>query len=636
MSPVEKHLSQIATPMFKKLPTLAKYLLSALVITVFLAPQAHAEGWFTIGSLSGQFVYQGLAYLSQAGLFLMSYWVSFTSILFSVSINLNLHIKQFVDQTEGVYLVWQTIRDVCSFFVIYMLLFTSIKLILNQEKGLGGVSAWIKDIVVAGILINFSFFITSVAIDASNTVSLALYKGIVGGQVTTVETSTKTGKIGVTEMVNSMLESNGVKDVSLGDFFLNKLSPQSIYQLQLSKPGDTAVPDPLRIFIQGVVGVIIMFTTGMSLLFAAIAFSARLIILIILLGFSAIWFAGKMFPGDIKKKSAEFQGYLIGQLLFMPVYLILLYAALLVLNHSTIFTSPIDHAGGSWVANYAVLAINDFFIIFLLNLPLVTALGFAGSAMSWLKTDKFSAEKVWGNIGKWTKSRAQGAASGAWRNTGGLAASRINNSAGMRNFYAKNPNLGRVVNNNLGKVGGEYNKRVETQKKAQEKLNKHIGTVDRSSYKTKPAYDAAVTSAKKAQEMHRDKLGGRTSIMTFFMRDRGNLQAMHGLNKTADKIASKEALGKNKKLKAETKDKLDELKARIERERNPAGFQPGKEPSAEDLKDLEKYKKEIEDLDEKIEKGEEEKENEKNEAIIEGINKANKDKSPKEDKPKEK
>lgn len=644
--------------MLKKLQKIIPYVTLTVLVFVFSTHMAHAQIGssitktivdYTLGTIDNV-----VAAIFQLVLFIMHYWVTVTAALFSVSINLNLHIKQFVDSTTGVYTVWKTIRDVCSLFIIFMLLYAAIKLILSQEeKGLDGVGHLIKNIVIAGILINFSFFITSLLIDASNMVSLAIYKGIVSTDATIDAptpgtnsdciTNSSASTPAVTCLAGNMLNpQKGVTpDASLADFFMTKLSPQEVYNLKLSNPQGTTVspdandstPAPLRTLVQGVVGAVIMFTIGMSFLFASIAFAARLVILVILLAFSSIWFASWIFP-ELKSKSKEFTDILKGQLIFMPVYLLLLYGALVVLNNSSIFNSPstaVTQANG-WMFGYIVLAINDFFIIFLLNLPLVTAFSFASASTKWLGADRFNANAVWKSVGKNTGSFA-------WRNSGSIAASRINNSEGMRRFIANNPTAGKFVSGNVGKVAGRYNKYQEAQRKEAEKINKQIGTVDRASYDTDAEFKEAERVARDLQKTHRETLASsEVSILSKMIRTRGSKQAGYSLQNTANKKAKVKALKSNKVLKTKKEEELKDLEKEISRQEAGALLQPGKPATAEQIKRRKDLEEDITKLDKDISDGEEEAENEKIERTAEAVNRKSKNEGggdkPKKEEPK--
>ncbi len=507
--------------MRKRIITISSTIL-ALAGGGLFAPAAHADAVSSVVSLSPgaisfgmiQFVIAGIANLV---LYLASYWVTITGALFSVSINLTLHIKDFVDQTEGVYLVWQTIRDISGMFIIFMLLYASIRLILSKEEGGGGINSvgnLIKNIVIAGILINFSFFIVSLLIDASNIVSLALYKGIVSAPLDT--------QLNVTKLSDNILSG---KDVGLSDIFLQHLQPQVIYDPANLKLSDTSsgAPAPLKTLVQGVVGVVIMFTVGMSFLLAAAAFVARLILLIILLAFSPIWFASWVIP-QLEDRAKEFTKLLKGQLIFMPVYLLLLYAAMLIITKSTVFLNPASTSTGSatsWILGYIVLGINDFFIIFLLNLPLVVALKYAGASDK--LTERFGAKGIWKNVGSFTGRR-----------TLGRMAYAANESRAVGWLASRSPLAGGIVSKSLSNVSnagfgvkkGGYTDVLEAKKKSQEKLSERIGKIDE---RLGTAY----------QEKYRANLPWKNSVMGRMLDNRANLETQKKLNKVADEKAKK-------------------------------------------------------------------------------------------------
>ena len=376
-----------------------------------------------------------LATIANTALGIMNLWVAITGALFTVSINITLHIKDFVDNTQGIYLLWETIRDLSGIFIIFMLLYASIRIIIGKDEKIGPM---IANIVIAGILINFSFFITSMLIDASNIVSVAIYKGIVATPQPALNKQTS-----IESLTSEAL--NGGADNSMSDIFMDRLQIQSVY-----KPGNTNISDSVggassvlvKTIIQGVVGCVIMFTAGMSFLVASIAFIMRLITLILLLGFSSIWFASSILP-SLKEKSGEFTKLLNSQLIFMPVYMLLLYAAMTILKNSTIFNNVASPTGGNWQTGFIVLGVNDFIIIFLLNMPLAVGIAMSGHMSGMVK--KWDATAVWKNVGKTTGSFAG-------RNTLGRLASSMDNSATARSIYSSNPLIGKYVSANLSKV----------------------------------------------------------------------------------------------------------------------------------------------------------------------------------------
>ena len=79
---------------------------------------------------------------------------------------------------------WGIVRDICNLFFIFILLFVAFKVVLNLG-GKGNPKSLIINIIIVGLLINFSLFATRVIIDASNILSRVFYNTEVinlGGQ----------------------------------------------------------------------------------------------------------------------------------------------------------------------------------------------------------------------------------------------------------------------------------------------------------------------------------------------------------------------------------------------------------------------------------------------------------------------
>ncbi|HTK32974.1 MAG TPA: hypothetical protein VL335_00295 [Candidatus Paceibacterota bacterium] len=488
------------------LSNIIRYVILPISGWVFSLSFAHADA--VAGNNVVKFLGFGLndllaeiaAWISSMAITVMSIWVTLTGALLNVSITLTLRIKDFVDSTQGVYIVWQTIRDVSGMFIIFMLLYASFKIILSRDGSVSGVGSLIKNVVIVGVLINFSFFITSLLIDASNIASLTLYRSIVENSSSTpaiVDAQTAKdcqsssghgiGKVNTCIITSQMF--NGI-DGGISDIFLTYLNPQSIYSnANPTSPNSASDAKPLEILIQGIVGTIIMFTIGLSFFIASLAFIVRFIVLILLLAFSPIWFASWVIP-QLADRAKDFTKQLNAQLIFMPVYLLLLYAALRILTASTVFTNPSGNAfSGSGASltfiplNYVVLAINDFFIIFLLNIPLVTAMSMGGVASDWINTDKFGAKGMWKNIG-----------AGVGRNTGGRLAHIANNSGVMKNISARAPLVGNIVSKQLDKAAnfgfgqkkGGFKDRTDALAKD---FTKQYDTVGKASAAEKARYD---------------------------------------------------------------------------------------------------------------------------------------------------
>ena len=103
-------------------------------------------------------------------LFVANSILNITAIFLSWSIKLTLGISEIYAKSDSIRNIWIIIRNLSSMFIIFMLIYTSIRTILDSNTT--AVRQLIIKIILAGLLINFSLFFTKVLIDASNLVSL--------------------------------------------------------------------------------------------------------------------------------------------------------------------------------------------------------------------------------------------------------------------------------------------------------------------------------------------------------------------------------------------------------------------------------------------------------------------------------
>jgi len=366
------------------------------------------SGWGLGLPSLGDLINQGLASLANVALTAGGYLVSISGYILNVSIVLTLHIKDFVNSTPAIYSLWRIIRDITGLFFIFYLIYTAIMMMVKND-GTTGYGNLLKNVVIAGILINFSFFITSVAIDASNVVSQAIYNAMIPNQ-TKVQIDESTN-------LNSFVAQAGKGQIS--DIFMNSLKLQKLYDTKGNNLG-AQIGDPFKIILIGLTGTVMMVTTSASFLIAALAFVARLVILIFLLAFSSLWFAADIIP-QIKNKF-NFWGHLSSQLIFMPAYLFLMYVGLTMLNESNILGAADIYSlssipiTGDWIFPYITLAFNFTIVVIMLNLPLLYGLKMGGVATDKLSglINKVNAYKVWGNVSSTVGGNTLGRF-GAWQ-----------------------------------------------------------------------------------------------------------------------------------------------------------------------------------------------------------------------------
>ncbi len=352
-----------------------------------------------------------------------------------------------------------------------------------------------------------------------------------------------------------MVANAGKSNIS--NIFMNSLRIQKIYDTNGNYLG-TNIADPIKMALIGIAGVVMMITTAASFIIAALAFIARLIILIFLLAFSSLWFVGWIIP-EVNKHFSIFQNQLFNQLIFMPAYLLLMYVALSIINGSKLLSEAnivgMTATGTNWIMPYVLIIVNFAIVIFILNLPLAVALGMGGYATGWLKKSitKWDALGVWKNIGGWAGNKAKNTAAYVPQNTVGYGAYMLNKSKTMGKIAGASPIIGTAVSQGLSKVSsatfggakGGYEGVLKARKKDLNTAYKNLENI--TDEKTKGD----------AQKNFRTKLP--QGILGHLFNYRANAEVSEKLIKDAVKKAKKEKKPKNIKRLEEINRELDKL-----------------------------------------------------------------------------
>ncbi|MBP6858556.1 MAG: hypothetical protein KBC33_01855 [Candidatus Pacebacteria bacterium] len=375
----------------------------------------------------------------------ISAWIlALAGSLLNMSINLTLNIKEFLEGTPAIYAVWKSIRDISGMFLIFTLVFAALKMIL-APIGVPGPSAGnlIKTVVVAGVLINFSFFAAGLGIDVSNVVSMQLYNTIAPASNLNYDQLVGNG---------ANLETR-FADGGLSDIFMKSLKISNFYDAKtaaLNPSGAGGTPGTFhastQIILGGVFGIVVMLTAAASFFLAALAFIVRFVVLLLLLGFSPIWFASFAVP-DLKTYANKWTDTYKSQLLFMPVYLLLMYFALSILTSSNLFQAGFatnQSAGEYWWANYMILGINASIVIIMLNAPLLAAISVGAMMPKW--AEGVGAGAIWKGVSGWAGGKTFGMA--ASKTDKYLSNTRIGNSLLGRDI--RSATIGQVAKSKFG------------------------------------------------------------------------------------------------------------------------------------------------------------------------------------------
>lgn len=521
-------------------------------------------------------------------------------ILLNVSIQLTTHLGVFIAQNQVIYDVWSTIRDLSSMLLIFFILWAAIQMILGLQQA--QYKQLITSIIIAGILINFSFFFTRVLIDASNIVSLQFYNAIAPNNQITYSPNDS-----VKDIVTKSIKAG---DGGLAGIFVGALGVNHWWNNKGEFKDNQGINNQILIILNDYMGALVEVLAGLSILAAALAAMWRTVILIFLLGFSAIWIASYAIPKKLDELSNRWVKNFQANLIFLPVYLAFLYVAVLIITKTglnNIVNAPYNNPTEAYVQLFTAFG----FIIVVLNVPLIAAIQVSGLSLKWV-------DKLKGSFEGFQKWATTGRLQWAGRNTFGQAAYIASKSDTMRNIAQRSPAAGLMVSKGLSKVGSGYEKGLKKEKKDLEGLHKKIGEVERSDYATQAEFDDAKKRAKAAQEKFREQLPTR-SIFYGMMTSRGARETAAKLTEEANKKALLKGLKKDKNELEDVNKDLKDLDNRLERETAGIGFAPGKPASAEDLKRRENLMKKRTELEERIEKAEEEKENQSIDRIIKGV-----------------
>lgn len=394
----------------------------------------------------------------------VSSWALIASgFVLNISMVLTLNIKTLYEATPAIDQVWLLIRNLSSMFIIFALIYTSILTILDIAKT--SASTLIKNIIMAGILINFSLFFTKTAIDASNLISLQFYRALVPSSATISKSDLST-------IITSSYSKGGLSDI-----FMQNMKLPSIYGNPKGMITGAANTDFFHIVVGTIGGSILMWLAAGSILAAAIAFIIRVVMLLLLMGFSPIYFVGMIFPQVRTSISNKWLGWLTGQLLFMPVYLILMYISVRFLTgvNGVGFFNQLDKAREvNGTANNFLLTtvglILQYTIAYVLLLaPLIGAMQFGGKSMLWGQSaQKWVSGKLWGGFGSVNQHVI------------GRGAMKLQEKLSTSSFATRNPNIAIMANGALKNVAsrellgskGGYEKRLKDYSKKREEFGK--------------------------------------------------------------------------------------------------------------------------------------------------------------------
>lgn len=571
--------------MFKITKTQLAQLAAALVgVAILVMPSESYANNFTnaiLSTLTGDFIQGSLiAIISHILLFFAGWWVSITAGLLDISITATLNMADLVQNTPGIGLMWRAIRDLTNIALIGVMLYASIRTIL----GLTGndLSNIIKNVIICGLFINFSLFATRVMIDGSNLVALTFYDAI-----------------------------KPYEGFSISDTIMAKVKVQSFFSVAGFGQGivDSVTGNSsftAKALVTGMGAVTVMTMIGFLFLGAAITMVYRLVVLLLCMAFSPIYFIAIILP-QTKSIRTELEGHFYKQLFSGPIFLMVLYVGLKLVDSISFgdnaeFGKMFASNGilGSTVASAANFAtggpgtIVAFFNYAMVIIVLVSALAAAQKSGGYggeLANKWFEGFSKWGQ-GK-LKAGMRGVNSAMYNQTLRRGASVAAESRWANEFSQKYPALGRIGLGAIRNVAKPYEEGVKKSAESKVAFAESLGydkervkklTAERDAIQnsenyallqnnftdTRTEYKRAYESQKEAEKRHKEAVEKADALKNSTdankKREAANILAARAADLETKRTASdqaKEAAKKAKEAFEKEEERVDNLDADI-------------------------------------------------------------------------
>ncbi|OHA60132.1 MAG: hypothetical protein A2589_00430 [Candidatus Vogelbacteria bacterium RIFOXYD1_FULL_46_19] len=374
--------------------------------------------------------------ISSILLWLYTWVISLADTLFAYIVKTTItDFRDYVTDLSVIDIGWTVARDLSNIFFIFILLYLAIGTILqlpnvNTKKTL-------VNVIVIALLVNFSGFITKVAIDASNIVAMTFYQQI---------------------------GDDPNKDPSIAQPFRDQLS----FFEGIKSPNDynsgyfklTA-----GVLVKNIGILILQTITIFTLLAASLLFLIRGVSLLFLIMTSPLAFLGYTFT-PLKEVFNLWSTRLRCDLLFAPLFMFFLYVTLGIMkNLNTAASNSITTSGPT----------GQIFTFLTLNGLMLGSMLIAQKVGCQLGSS-FSNKAI--GLSKWAARGATvGAVGVAGRNTIGILAKKAQNSDGMKKLTAKTPKIGWAANKAMAGVAGYgfgtdrgYTQTVDRRQKRQEEI----------------------------------------------------------------------------------------------------------------------------------------------------------------------
>jgi hypothetical protein len=449
-------------------------------------------------------------------------------------------LSSFIYQNSFINTGWTVVRDVCNILFIFILLWTAFKMVINDHHHRA--QEVIVQIIVVGLLINFSLFFSKVIIDMGNISARVFYNQI---RITGSAQNTQ-------DEVAQAIQTNDLAPKAISEALANGLDITAIGNKgfeKLQTEGGGFIPLG-TVWLLLLLGTAINITAAWIFIKVSFAFLGRIFSLWMGMIFSPFAFTSTIISGghglghgpmDIKKVGwSDWLKNMLEAAFYPAVFLFFVFLIILLINDN-FFANMVGDTKNLSATAYLIVTIFKFIFI----IGLIKVAGNFASKMSGMFGGEISA--VAGKAAAFVGGAAIGVATGgaAWagRNTIGRAAGVLGTEDRIANLQEKAKK---------GGVGGYF---------ARQGL-KTIQGAQKASFDARQTGAANKLSA--ATGMNMDALGRVPGLG--FLSTTGSAGGLEGARerKMAKMQARAESLGENKKKKTEIEDEIDKRKKEID------------------------------------------------------------------------
>ena len=254
---------------------------------------------------------------------------------------------------------WKTFRDVGNIFFIFILLYIAISTILRLSGP--DTKKLLTSVIIVALLVNFSMFFAEVIIDSSNILALTFLS-----KITVTGTSGSGSLLGASSSIDGGLASAYIKNLGLGSFFgAPGQTTNTVNSGSSGIPGLTSA-NWLSVLLVSLLTAVVLFIVGFVLLISSILFLIRFVVFIFLLIVSPLAFVGSILPKTKSMISDKWWKTLFDQALFAPIYFMLSWATISIMNGVSDSNNTISHSIWDLFQPGAASAVVDILIKFLI------------------------------------------------------------------------------------------------------------------------------------------------------------------------------------------------------------------------------------------------------------------------------